>query len=226
MPGFGNNTSIKVNGFESANPSIPLYNALPNHTYTPTGNRYQDRQNELYSNVVNGSMSWYDFFQQLNLDRFNEIADFNSPLYKAFGSYLNKTTPRMRTNSLLALSMANGGSYGGSQAIANEKAKQFETQRQDSINNAVNNSALGMQGSANALLSQGQGTQMAMQQHGDNMNAQKGNEFWDTIKGILGMGTGAFIGSWADSLFQTPRIKKSFPGYYDGLSNNNFGDTV
>ena len=179
MPGFGNNTSIKVNGFESANPSIPLYNALPNHTYTPTGNRYQDRQNELYSNVVNGSMSWYDFFQQLNLDRFNELADFNSPLYKAFGSYLNKTTPRMGTNSLLALSMANGGSYGGSQAIANEKAKQFETQRQDNINNSVMNFALGMQGNANSLLNQGQNMQFNYQQHADNMNMQKNmNNNW------------------------------------------------
>lgn len=118
-----------------------------------SGNPYQDRQTELAIKAKNGEISWYDVYQQLLMDRQTELADFGSDYYKKFSDFLQKNTPRMGTDASLATLSAGGAGYAGAQNIAAERAKAFNVNRQEGINNAVSSFALDNQGQATSLLS-------------------------------------------------------------------------
>ena len=126
----------------------------------------------------------------------DSLLDPSSKFYQQYASYLQKTTPGIGTNTLLAPLMAGGTGYAGGQAIASKKATGFARERQDKINTGVQGFALGnINMGANLLGQQGQlGLGYA------NLAEQKRqyddqNSGWDQFFKLLGMGTGLLSGS-------------------------------
>ena len=90
-------------------------------------------------------------------DLSDSLLDPNSKFYQQYASYLQKTTPGIGANTLLAPLMAGGTGYAGGQAIANQKLLGLSRERQDKINTGVQGFALGNIGQgANLLNQQGQ----------------------------------------------------------------------
>ena len=87
----------------------------------------------------------------------DSLLDPKSKFYQQYASYLQKTTPGIGANTLLAPLMAGGTGYAGGQAIAQQKLAGLSAQRQDKINTGVQGFALGNIGQgANLLNQQGQ----------------------------------------------------------------------
>jgi hypothetical protein len=123
----------------------------------------------------------------------DKLLDFNSDFYKQYGNYLQKTTPGIGVNSLLAPLMAGGTGYAGGQAIAAKKAETFGKERQDKINTGVQSFALGNIGTGANLL----GNQGNLQLGYAELNEKKReyedqNSGWNQFWGMLGQGT-AFL---------------------------------
>jgi len=76
-------------------------------------------------------------------DLSDQLLDFGSDYYKKYQDYLQKTTPGIGTNTLLAPLMAGGTGYAGGQAISQKKMETFGKERQDKINTGVSQFALG-----------------------------------------------------------------------------------
>lgn len=124
----------------------------------------------------------------------DKLLNFNSDYYKQYASYLQKTSPQMGVNTLLAPLMAGGTGYAGGQAIANQKMQEFIRQRQDKINTGVQGFALGnLNVGANLLGQQGQlGLGYA------NLNEQQRefdeqNSGWNKLFGVSGSAAGSFL---------------------------------
>jgi hypothetical protein len=87
-------------------------------------------------------------------DLSSQLLDPNSKFYQSYANYLQKTTPGIGANTLLAPLMAGGVGYAGGQAIANKKMETLSTQRQDKINTGVQGFALQNIGTGAGLLGQ------------------------------------------------------------------------
>lgn len=129
----------------------------------PLGNSYLDTGG---LNPNAGKGTWEDYIRQLGFSNVENITDFNSPLYQQYQQYLQKTSPQIGVNSLLAPLLAGGMSYAGGQNIASAKMNELNLQRQDKINTNV-------QGFAGSLQSQ------VMPQIG-----QVGNSFQNTMQRV------------------------------------------
>jgi len=153
---------------------------------------------------------WSDFIRQLGFANLSNITDFNSPLYQQYSQFLQKNTPQVGVNSLLAPLLAGGASYGGSQKIASERAKAMQGQRSDAIQQGVQGFAMNMQSQVMPQLGQIGGSffqtqEQTMQQ--DAMN--QANSPWGQIGGVVGgvagtllaPGIGTAIGSQMGSQF-------------------------
>ena len=150
-------------------------------------------ENQSAGNLA-GQGRWEDFVRQLGITNLANITDFNSPLYQQYSQFLNKNTPQIGVNSLLAPLLAGGASYGGSQAIAGKRAQAMAGQRQDAMNTNVQGFAMGMQNQVLPQLGQiggsfAQSRQMDMQQQQIN----SANSPWGAIGGLLGAGIGTLI---------------------------------
>ena len=96
-------------------------------------------------NPGEGKGTWEDYMRQLMFSNLNNMTDTNSPLYQQYARFLQKTTPGIGTNALLAPLMAGGTGYAGGQAIAQKKMETFGRERQDKINTGVSQFGLQMQ---------------------------------------------------------------------------------
>lgn len=105
-------------------------------------------------NTNNPNTSWEDFVRQLSFSQLENVTNMNSPLYQQYTKMLQKTTPGMGLNTLLGMAMSSGTGYAGGQGIAQQKAMQFNKQRNDSINNGVGSFATNMQSQVQGLLGQ------------------------------------------------------------------------
>lgn len=131
----------------------------------------------------------------------NSLLDFMSPFYQQYASYLQKNTPGIGANTLLAPLMAGGTGYAGGQAIAMQQAKAMQRQRQDGINSGVQGFALGNINIGAGLLGQQANaygnifSQLEQtRQFEKNLKSQSGS-FWDQLLNIGGMFGGNAMGS-------------------------------
>lgn len=152
-------------------------------------------------NPNEGIGSWEDYIRQLGFSNLENITDFNSPLYQEYAKYLQKTSPQMGVNSLLAPLMAGGMSYAGGQNIVAEKQKEFAGQRQDKINTGVQQFAGGLQSQVMPQLGQiggsFQNTMNRVSQE-DMFNAQ--NSGLGLVGNVLGQGMGMLnLFNWGGS---------------------------
>ena len=136
-----------------------------------------------------GKGSWEDYIRQLGFSNLENITDFNSPLYQEYAKYLQKTTPGIGVNSLLAPLMAGGAGYAGGQAIANQKLQGMSRERQDKINTGVQGFAGNMQNQVMGQLGQiggsFQNTANRVSQE-DMFNQQ--NSGWGAVGNVVGQG--------------------------------------
>ena len=143
-------------------------------------------ENESAANLANKGR-WEDFVRQLGVTNLANITDFNSPLYQQYQSYLQKATPGIGVNTLLAPLLAGGASYGGSQKIASERMKAMQGQRSDAINQNVQGFALGLQNQVNPLLSQIGGSFFQSRQLDQQDAARRdANNPWASIGSLIG----------------------------------------
>lgn len=144
-------------------------------------------------NPNEGNGSWEDYIRQLGFSNLENITDFNSPLYQQYAQYLQKTTPGIGVNSLLAPLMAGGAGYAGGQAIANQKLQGMSRERQDKINTGVQGFAGGLQNQVMSQLGQigssFQNTAARVSQE-DMFNQQ--NSGWGLVGQVVGGLTGMF----------------------------------
>ena len=125
----------------------------------------------------------------------SQLLDPTSKFYQQYASYLQKATPGIGTNTLLAPLMAGGTGYAGGQAIASQKATGFARERQDSVNKGVQGFAMGnINVGANLLGNQGNlqlgYANLAEQQR--QYNDQ--NSGWNQFFGTLGQGCRFIMG--------------------------------
>ena len=138
------------------------------------------------------SGDWFNYYQELGRRNLFNLTDMNSPMYQQYASYLQKTTPGIGANTLLAPLMAGGASYGGSQAITGQRATAMAGQRQDKINTGVQGFAGAMQGQAGGMIGQLQSNLMNQQQMAE--QRRQGNATpWGQIGGAVGAIAGSFI---------------------------------
>jgi len=102
--------------------------------------------------IVAGFQQWQA--QKQLQERYKDVTNFGSPLYQQYRSFLEKATPQIGTNTLLAPLMAGGGNFGASQVQANALRDELGKERTDAINTGTQGFALGMQGQAGGLLGQ------------------------------------------------------------------------
>lgn len=130
----------------------------------------------------------------------DKLLDFNSPYYQQYASYLRKATPGIGANTLLSPLMASGTGYGGGMSIANAKMKEFNVQRNDSINKGVQQFAFGnLDIGANLLGKKGDllgnlGTMLQNQnQFEDKQDAEASKGMWSGIMKTLGTAAGILL---------------------------------
>jgi len=146
--------------------------------------------------ITSQSVSGTPSYEGKVLSRYEDILDFNSPLYKQFAKYFSSLIPQLGTNQLIAPLAGQGFSQGGSQKIASERAEAFNTKRSETINKGVQEFALGNQNQANGLLSMLLNNQQFQQQLAQQQRQFDASQpdFLDSLLniggGILGMGTG------------------------------------
>ena len=125
----------------------------------------------------------------------DSLLDPSSKFYQQYASYLQKATPGIGTNTLLAPLMAGGTGYVGGQAIASKKATGFARERQENINKGVQGFALGnINLGANLLGQQGQ-LQLGNAQLNENKRQYDDqNSGFNQFFKMLGMGAGFLPG--------------------------------
>lgn len=132
--------------------------------------------------------------------RYDDITNFNSALYQQYRGYLSSLIPQLGANNMIAPLLAGGGSYGGSQKIAQERAEAYNVNRTEQINKGVQEFALGNQNQASGLLGMLLNNQqfMAQLQEQQRQFDESQPSFWDSllniVGGIGGMGVGNLIG--------------------------------
>lgn len=100
----------------------------------------------------NETGQWEDYVRQLQFSQLENVTDMNSPLYQQYMKMLQKTMPGMGLNTLLGMAMAGGTGYAGGQGIAQQKAMQFNKQRNDAMGTNLGQFQTNMQGQAQGLL--------------------------------------------------------------------------
>lgn len=165
-------------------------------------------ENESAANLA-AQGRWEDFVRQLGITNLANITDFNSPLYQQYRGFLQKSSPQIGVNTLLAPLLVGGASYGGSQAIAGKRAEAMNVQRNDAINQNVQGFALGLQNQVNPLLGQIENSFFQTRQLNQQNQAMKAaNSPWGGIGSALGglagtllmPGIGTLIGSQAGGM--------------------------
>ena len=152
---------------------------------------------------------WWNYNQALGYSNLANITDFNSPMYRQYQEYLQKTTPQIGVNTLLAPLMAGGASYGGAQAIAGQRATAMAGQRQDKIQTGVQGFASAMQGQVGGMIGQLQGNLMSQQQLAE-QRRQSNATPWGQIGGAVGsIAAAPFTGG--TSLAALPGISQMSP---------------
>jgi len=154
--------------------------------------------NDTFRNLFD-SGNWQDAIRQLGFINLDNIANFNSPLYQQYASYLQKTTPGVGVNSLLAPLMAGGVSYAGGQNIATARANEMNRGRQDKVNAGVQGFALNMQNQILPQLSQIGGSfesqrNFNLQQQQTDAANSPWNQIGSTLGGLAGMFLPGLIG--------------------------------
>lgn len=144
-------------------------------------------------NTNDPNMDWEGFVRQLNFSQLDNVTDFNSPMYQQYRGMLQKTTPGMGLNTLLGMAMSSGTGYAGGQGIANQKAMQFNKQRNDSINNGVGQFTTNMQSQAQGLLGQIGGSFAAT---ADRKLQQEQLDAASSPWGAIGSGIGGLLGTF------------------------------
>jgi len=161
-------------------------------------------------NTNDPNTSWEDFTRQLMFSQLDNVTDFNSPMYQQYRGMLQKTTPGMGLNTLLGMAMSSGTGYAGGQGIANQKAMQFNKQRNDSINNGVGQFTTNMQSQAQGLLGQIGGSFAAT---ADRKVAQEQADAASSPWGAIGSGIGGLLGT-----FVAPGIGTAIGGALGGMA--------
>ena len=173
--------------------------------------------------------------------RYNEVTDFNSPLYQNFRSYAQKSTPGIGVNSLIAPLKAGGLSTTGAKNIASSRMQELQTGRNEQISNAVTQFALGQQGQATGLLglfsnNQNNYNQLQLQYAQLGEQQRQFNEsqptFFDSllniVGGIAGQGTGnlmsgkSFFGGGNGNNYYQGNVSNGQRGF-SGTVNNPYG---
>jgi len=190
------------------------------------GNGYLDTGN--FNSNDPKFTQWEDFVRQLGFSNLANMTDFNSPLYQKYASYLQKTTPGIGANSLLAPLMAGGTGYAGGQAIAKKRMETFSKERQDKINTGVEGFGLNMQQNILSQLGQiGGSFAHTMDRTAEIDQANKTD--WGSIMKSIGMiggiaaapftggaslaGTAALAGSGGNSRRSQPSGVAGYGGY-------------
>jgi len=122
-------------------------------------------------------------------DRYSQITDFKSPLYQNYRSYLEKSSPQLGADQMIAPLLAGGGAYGGSQKIAQERSQAYNSQRNDAISKGVQEFALGNQGQATGLLglySSNQNFKMQLDQNQKQFDEANDASFGNQLLGLGG----------------------------------------
>ena len=124
-----------------------------------------------------------------------DLLDPSSKFYQQFASYLQKTTPGIGTNTLLAPLMAGGTGYAGGQGIASKKATGFARERQDKINSGVQGFALGNINVGANLLGQQAQSNLGYANLGEQRRQYDDtNSGWNKFFNVLGQGAGFLPG--------------------------------
>lgn len=151
---------------------------------------YQGNGSYLDTEALNALAQKGDYENYVKLMQQTMIANltnFNSPMYQQYASYLQKNTPGIGVNSLLAPLMAGGTGYAGGQNIANQQLAGLNKERQDKINTGVQGFALGNINLTGNLLGQRANLQLGYdelkfkKEQEDNANSP-----WKAIGGLLG----------------------------------------
>lgn len=153
-----------------------------------------------YSQVDLGS--WWGQLPFYMEKQFLNFANRDSGLYSDFQKSLMKSLGgQFSTNSLLGLSMAGGGGYGGSQFLANEKMKQLAGKVADTAVNATDQFYQNMQGQAGNMLNLMLQDRTALYNRDTQKMLAEMNKpgFWEELgKGLFGLGSSA-LGGWASN---------------------------
>lgn len=149
--------------------------------------------NQLFQQNGQQVSNWYDYIQQQTQNFGNQLFDFNSPLYQQFQSYLQKVTPGIGTNTLIAPLLASGASGDTSKNIANVRAQDLAQKRNEGINQTTQQFALGNLGQIPGLLGQFSGNlQNQQQQTYQNDLRNDANNGWNQVGGLVGNLAGMF----------------------------------
>jgi len=159
-----------------------------------------------------GKGTWEDYVRQLGFSNLDNMTDFQSPLYQQYAQFLQKTSPQIGANTLLAPLMAGGTGYAGGQNIANEKLKSLTTERQDKINTGVQGFGLQMQQNILSQVGQigGSFTETANRLSRDKATDAASSP-WAMIGGAVGSGLGMLnplnlFGGGASSMQGQPAV--------------------
>ena len=122
----------------------------PNSAHPTEWKNYMDS----YQQWTNNFAQWkQETALQGKIDqRYKDVTDFNSPLYQQYRGYIQKSTPGIGTDTLLAPLKAQGFSGTSAKNIAQNQAKNLQTGRNEQISNAVTEFAIGQQSQATGLL--------------------------------------------------------------------------
>jgi hypothetical protein len=141
---------------------------------------YEDKENQNLMNVYR------------NAGRLgNQLADFQSPFYQQYASYLSKVIPTTGINSYLQLLQSGGGNYAGSMSQATQLKENEDKKRREAINT-------GVQGFASSNVSMlGQLLEIQGQAGANILNARTQKEISGDQQGgildFLGSGFGAAL---------------------------------
>ena len=158
-------------------------------------------------------------------DLSEQLLDFNSPIYQQYSQFLQKNTPQIGVNTLLAPLLAGGASYGGSQAIAGKRAQAMAGQRQDAIQTGVQGFALGNIGQGANLLGQQGNMGMGFLNLGEQQRQfDQSNSPWGAIGGLLGGALGMFGGFGGGQKPMTAGMPPSQGGGFAYQGGKNMGN--
>jgi hypothetical protein len=156
-------------------------------------------------------------------ERYEELTDPDSELYQKFYSNtaktLNETTPTI--DSLLGLSMAMGGDYGGSSYMAGEQRKAIEQKNREKATNATEGFYLEAQGQANNVM--GMDLQNKQYYAGLKQNQEQFEEsqpsWWEGLLNIGGGLLGSYLGGLGKSNSGNSGATKIKPFKYTDFNN-------
>lgn len=137
-----------------------------------------------------------DQTNELIQNRFQDFSNFGSQQFQQFRKFLGSSTPSPGANSFLSLLQAGGGNLGASQAQGQQLQRGAERRRNDFLNTATNQFALGSQSQANQLLGQLSQNQQFMASMAESRRQfDESQPGWlDFIGDLFGFGAGLIPG--------------------------------